>query len=209
MTFVSCDCPLPTAIGSLTAVTCNENLAQIVKIIFQRKQATPSFPAQDGTVGGAGLLASWTPFFAAVDATKVQGTPEFSEFVIPQVEGITYGGDDNSTIDGRQLISGASTVRATGAFLGLPAANLKELKEFSCENALTVYMVNEFGKVIGSSPDGTKFEGIEITTFFIGDGGNEGKNTFDKTTFGFNFKYGWRDNLAIVTGTDFSGRSLG
>ena len=141
MTFISCDCPLPAAITTLSAVTCNENLGQIVKLAIQRKQATAPFPDQTSGVGGAALLASWTVFKGAVDDTKITTTPEFSELTIPQVEGITYGGDDNSTIDGATLIVGGSTIRVTGQFLGLPAANLVELKAYSCENNLSVFKV--------------------------------------------------------------------
>lgn len=202
--FASCTCPTPAAIGTIGAFTCGENLGQIQKIIFQRRQTVKPFTA---------LLppdekASWTPLFASVNSTKVQITPFFENFIIPQVEAITEGGDDNTTLDGNAIVVGASQIRATGNFRSLPASILKALKAYNCEPDLTVYLVNEFSKIIGKSIDGTpeNFEGIPITEFFIGDGGNDGKNTQDKTAFGFNLRYGWRDTLYQVIPSDFDPR---
>ena len=206
MTFVSCTCPLPAAIGGITAVTCGENLGQIVKIAFQR--AGSPFIGFTGVLNHADLLASWTAKKAAADATKIQVTPFLENMVIPQVEAITEGGDDNSTIDGRVIVVGASTIQVTGQFRSLPAATLRELKAYSCENDLTAYFINEFGKIIGVSEDDVELAGIPIYEWFIGDGGSEGKNTQDKTIYRFNMNYGWRDYLKFVTPSDFNGRDL-
>ena len=208
MTFISCECPLPAAIGDLSQVACGENIGQIVKIAFQRRQAAAPFPGFAGAVGDADLQASWDVFKAAVDGTKIQTTPFMENVVIPAVEAITEGGDDNTTLDGQVIVVGASTISVTGTFRSLPAANLRELKQYACEGDLSVYLINEFGKIVGQSPDDVSFQGIPIKEFFVGDGGNEGKNTQDKTNFRFNMNYGWRDYLKIVTPTDFNGRDL-
>jgi hypothetical protein len=204
--FASCACPLPTEIGDIPALECGENLGQIQKIVFQRRQATgsPTF----ATLILPATLANWTTLKTASDATKVQTTPFFENFIIPHVEAITEGGNDNTTLDGTPLVVGASTVSVTGNFRSIPAAMLAALKAFNCENDLTIFMINEFGKIIGESTTlvSTDFRGIEITEFFIGDGGNEGKNTQDKTMFRFNLRYGWRDKLKFVTPSNFNAR---
>ena len=203
----NCQCPLPAALGDISAFTCAENLGQIQKIVIQRRQAVAPFPTQDATVLGAAVLASWTTYKGAVDGTKVVTTPFFEGFVIPVSEAILEGGDDNTTVDGAPVVVGATTVRAEGMFRGLPAAILKELKALVCENDLTVYMINEDGKIIGTSASGTLFAGIPVTSFFIGDPGVEGLNTNDKASFGFSLRFGWRDNLALVVPTDFDART--
>ena len=208
MTFASCTCPLPTAITNISDLTCGENMGQIQKIAFQRRQATAPFATfTGGTTGGADLLASWTALIGATDATKITVTPFFEAFVIPQVTPITEGGDDNTTLDGNPIVVGSSSITATGTFRSLTGEILREIKDYNCENDLTVFFINEFSRIIGTSADGTTLAGIPITSFFIGDGGNEGKNTQDKTVFTFNMRYGWRDRLAFVSPSDFDPRT--
>jgi hypothetical protein len=208
MTFASCICPLPAAITEIGDLTCGENIGQVQKIAFQRRQATPSFPTFSGSaVGSADLLASWTTLLAAADATHVTVTPFFENFVIPGSEGITEGGDDNTTLDGAPIVIGATTPQATGTFRSLTGELLRQLKEYNCENDLTVFLINEFSQIIGVSPNGTTFTGIPIQAFFIGDGDNNGKNTQDKTNFSFSVRYGWRDRLAFCVPTDFDPRT--
>ncbi len=202
--FASCACPGLSELAAIPAFTCGENLGQIQKIIFQRRQATgsPTF----ATLILPQTLANWTALLTETDDTKVVATPLFENFIIPAVEAITEGGDDNTTLNGVPLVVGASTISVTGNFRSIPAAILRALKAYNCEPNLTVFFVNEFDKIIGRSTTSasTDFRGIPISEFFIGDGGNEGKNTQDKTMFRFNLNYGWRDNLKFVTPTDFS-----
>lgn len=202
--FASCACPGLTELAAIPAYTCGENLGQIQKLIFQRRQATgsPTF----ATLILPQTLANWTALLTETDNTKVVATPLFENFIIPPVEAITEGGDDNTTLNGVPLVVGASTISVTGNFRSIPAEILRALKAYNCEPNLTVFMVNEFDKIIGrtTTPASTDFRGIPISEFFIGDGGAEGKNTQDKTMFRFNLTYGWRDNLKFVTPTDFS-----
>lgn len=205
--FSSCDCPLPAAISDITPITCPENWGQIQKLILQRRQVTSPFPTfAEAGVGGADLLASWTVLKGASDETKVQSTPFFDTFTIPPTEPITRGGNDNSTLDGIERVVGAGFALASGQFFGVPAAVLKQLKTFNCEE-LDVYFINEAGKIIGINPTGTEFKGFEVQTFFVGDPGSEGKNTEDKTMFRFNLPYGWRDNAVLVTPSDFNAKT--
>lgn len=207
--FVDCICPPAAALTAIPTLTCGENLGQIVKYAIQRKQASAPFPTKAGVgAGDAGLLASWTTLKAASDATKVTVGPFCENIVIPPVEAITEGGDDNSTLDGMPIVVGATVVQVTGQFRSLPGSILTVLKLLNCEPNLTLYLINEFGYLIGYSANGTTFAGIPIDNFFIADGGSEGKNTHDKTMFRWNLRYGWRDKLAIVKPADFSGRDL-
>lgn len=206
MGFGNCECPLPSTIPDLVAPVCAENLGQIQKIVFQRRQATAPFPTQDSVILGAAVIASWTTFLSAVDDTKLVTTAFFESFVIPGSTEILEGGDDNTTLDGKPVIVGATTSRATGMFRSMSSDVIKALKALQCELDLTVFMINEFGKIIGESPDGVVFQGIPISSLFVGDAGVEGKNTNDKANFGFSLAYGWRDDLVIVTPDDFNAK---
>ena len=208
MTFASCVCPLPAAITEIGDLTCGENIGQVQKIAFQRRQATAPFATFTGaTVGGADLLASWTTLLAAADATHVTVTPFFENFVIPGAEAITEGGDDNTTLDGVAVVIGATTPEVTGTFRSLTGELLRQLKDYNCENDLSVFLINEFSQIIGTSANGTTFAGIPIQSFFIGDGDNNGKNTQDKTNFRFAVRYGWRDRLAFCVPSNFDPRT--
>ncbi len=207
--FIDCLCPAPTALTQPAAITCGENLGQIVKLAIQRKQATAAFPTKVGSgVGDAGVLASWTARKAANDNTKIISTPFIEGFTVPPISAIKEGGDDNSTLDGIAVVVGTNTSVCAGFIRSLPASILLDLKKLNCEPNLEAYFINEFGYIIGMSANGTTFNGITISNFFMGDGGNEGKNSHDKTPFELSLRYGWRDKLAIVKPADFNGRDL-
>jgi hypothetical protein len=204
MTFASCLCPQAAATTEIGDLTCGENIGQVQKIVFQRRQATPSFPTFSGSaVGSADLLASWTTLLAAANGTHVTVTPFCENFIIPPITPITEGGNDNTTLNGVAIVVGAEFAEATGTFRSLTGELLRQIKDYNCELDLTVFLVNEFRQIVGTSPNGTTFTGIPIQSFFIGDGDNNGKNTQDKTNFRFAVSYGWRDRLAFCVPTNF------
>jgi hypothetical protein len=196
------ECPLPAAITDIPAFLCGEDFGQIQKIVFQRRQSVPTF----ATLAAAQLLAAWTPLLAAIDDTKAQTTPFFENFVIPGVTAITEGGDDNTTLDGVAVVTGRSTPLATGNFRSLPADIFTAIEKYNGEPNLTVFFINEYEKVIGHSENGTTFEGIPITEFFIGDKDASGKNTNSKNLFQFALRAGWTKKVKFMTPTDFNPR---
>lgn len=198
-----CSCPPLAALPALTAVTCGEDFGQIQKFVFQRRQptGTPTF-----TTATALLIATWTPLLAEVDDTKVTVTPFFENFTIAPVEAIKEGGDDNTTLDGIAKVVGQTAPSGGGWFRSLPSANFEELEKYICEVDMTVYLINEAGKIIGYNPTGTEFYGIPYTDFFIGDKGIQGKNTNDKNNFTISFRPGWSKKLKYLTPTDFDAR---
>jgi hypothetical protein len=196
-----CVCPPPEALPSISAFTCGEDFGQIQKFIFQRRLS-----ANIATLTAAALLATWTALLAETDVEKVTVTPFFENFVLPPVEALTEGGDDNTTLDGVARVVGRTTPTGTGNFASLPSSIYEELEVYNCEQDLTVYMINEFSQIIGYSANGTTFHGIPVTNFFIGDKGLNGKNTVDKNMFRVSFRAGWSKKLKRVTGTDFDAR---
>ena len=203
---MDCVCPRPAEIQSISAQDCPENLNQLQRIFFQRNGAG-TFTDETVGAGGFAAQASWTPLFTAADDTKITKTPLFENLVIPQGEPITEGGGDNTTLNGEVVVLGQGPISVTGTFRSIKNAIVKELKDYGCESkpgqapGLGLYFANEFGKLIGKQPGGTgnAVVPIPLTSFFISDAGNEGKNTDDKANFQFNFKEGWRDDLILVT----------
>lgn len=197
----NCDCPPPAAIADIPVNDCGLSLKQIQKFILARRSASAFATLILPTV-----LANWTTKLTAVDSTKHQVSPFVESVVIPAATPILEGGDDNTTIDGNPIVVGTGQIRVEGMFAELSSAVLVALKTLNCENDLMIYFINQDGKIWGKNPSGTIFTGIPITSFFVGDGGNEGLNTRDKSPVSFNLRYGWRDNLVSVIPSDFDAR---
>ena len=210
MAFGNCECPRAAEIADIPNFECADNIGQVQRIILQRRQNTPSFPTfTGGAAGSAELFASWTPLFAAGDASKVQITPFTENIIIPMVEAINEGGDDNTTIDGAPVVVGGTTPLVTGNFRGLTGDIEEALQAYNCEGEagnLTAFLINEFGKVIGVTRDGTDFTGIDIASWFVGNRGTEGKNANDKTMLQFSLRFGWSNRLKFVTPLDYDAR---
>lgn len=195
-----CACPAATALPTLPAITCLENFGQIQKIAFQRRQATAPF----ATVAAAQVIAGWQSFLDATDSTKIIVTPFFENFTIPGVVAKAEGGGDNSTLNGRPIPVDPDAVVAPGRFRSLPANVFKQLRALACETELTAYMINNAGKVIGHSRNGTTYEGIPVFNYFIGDKEALGFGTDDKNNFQFGLDPWWSTDLKYVTPTDFN-----
>lgn len=205
----ACVCPKPASLSDVLRATCKENLGQIQRFIFQRQADGNDFTV--GTLGLINLLASWTPLWIAADDTKVVSSPYVENFVIPRTEKAVEGGGDNTTIDGIEIVVGANAVTALGQIAETPSSILKALRKLMCEVDLQVYMINQYGQIIGrdlipASP-GTSVVGIPIQSFFVSDADNNGLNTRDKADFSFGLPFGWRDDLAIVKPTAFNAKT--
>lgn len=197
----ACACPAPASLTTILKLTCKENLGQIQRFLFQR--AGFVFDTEADPVTDIMLLASWTPLFAAVNATKVVSTPYVENFVIPRTEAVTEGGGDNSTLDGVEIIVGANAVRGIGQIAETPSNIIMQVRKLMCEPDLVVFMLNQWGQIIGRNQlpgtPGQEVIGIPVRSLFTSDSDNNGLNTRDKADFSFGLEYGWRDNLAVIT----------
>jgi len=205
----ACVCPQPASLTAILRATCKENLGQIQRFIFQRIHADNRFKV--GDLGLITALASWTPLFAAADNTKVVSSPYVENFVIPRTEAATEGGGDNSTIDGIEIVVGANAATAIGQISETPSSVLIALRKLRCEVDLSVFMINQYGQIIGRDgtpgSTGTDVIGIPVQSFFVSDSDNNGLNTRDKADIRFGLPYGWRDNLVITTPADFNAKT--
>lgn len=190
---LSITCPLPAAIGDITPVTCAENFGQIVKIAFQRTGNTFTDITDE---------TEWDTALAASDATKISITPFCENVLIPAGELITEGGDDNTTLFGQPIAVGKGSIQPTGRFRGLPAQTKRDLEKYIAEASvygnLGVYLINEFGQVIGSeSTKAVTADPFPISNFFISDVDSQGFNTNNFNNFSWTFRGGWSDNFSI------------
>jgi hypothetical protein len=198
----ACICPLPAALTSVPNQACPEDLGQIQKAVFQRR-GTNFVTA----VNAITALASWTAYFAAVGNTKTVITPFFESATITPPEAVTEGGNDNTTLDGNELVVGETNPIFNATFRSIQHLIVKAMRSLRCED-LVVYLINEYGQIIGSSTDnGVNVTGIPIKAFYIGTSGNEGKNTNDKAPMRFTMSANWRDTIWIANPIGFNAKT--
>lgn len=206
----TCVCPGPVSIPTIPKKTCVENFGQVIGWILQR----PGFIFDSAalvTPNDIKLLASWTPLFTAIDDTKVSRTPEIENFIIPRTAAKFEGGGDNTTIDGVAKIVGFDPAAAIGQIAETPGTIISVLRNLLlCEPALVAYGINRSGQILARNVTpgvpATKITGISIQSAFVTDEDNNGYATRDKADFGFSLAAGWRDDVVVITPTDFNAR---
>lgn len=195
-------CPPPAAIASIPAQACDFSLDQIVRIVFQRRQATSTFLSTGTTPKPITALSSWTPLLTAADSTKVQPTPLFDSLTIPPSEGQEEGGNDNSTIFGIPIDLGDTSIKVTGQHRNLESAVKAALDKYRSESqaskgasSLTVYLINRFGDIFHLSDKAGDPVGIPVYNYRLSSRGSEGFNQSDKVPFSFYLEPGWDQAL--------------
>lgn len=174
---VICSCPLPTALTAVGTFDCPEKLDQVVRLAFQRKQATPTF---DGTAGNdITVEADWNTRIAAVDNTKIVLSPFISGLTFPNSESIVNGGGDNTTVFGLPEYQGEGNITVEATLKDAPANIVDALDLLSCESkaqagkaGLTAFFFNRFSQIM----HGANFDAFEIYNFRLSSMGSEGYN---------------------------------
>lgn len=191
MSIGSCTCPLGTEIVDITDEACKFNFDLVIRIAFQRKQATAPFTV----VAPIETEASWDVFLAASDATKIQFTPIFAATEVPSSAPLTFGGDDNTTPFGEQQLIGETSPQFTSLFQGLDPVIKKQIVEYSCESDLSIYLIDASGNVGALSTTVDEHFGIPIKSFFVGSRSLGGRTDPDQSQMTFSFIPAWDDDL--------------
>ncbi len=142
-----------------------------------------------------------SPLITAVDDTKIVISPYLDTVVIPPSEAITVGGGDNTTLNGRQLVVGATNPIVTGEARSISAEIQAALQALELGEDLVWFGINQFNQLIGRDAypghPGENIVGIPLHALFVGDAGNEGFAKDDKTKIRFGVDYQWRNNIYI------------
>lgn len=193
---LGCNCPPSGTLTEIPSQLCDVNMGQIVRVAFQRRQA--SAPFVEGT-NPISEKASWDAFMGASDDTKIVITSDnVSNPTIEAGEAVTFGGGDNSTAYGTTLITDGNPSTFSVDFLGQSREQIEAMQELVCESSnLTCYFINNSGQIIASF-DGTDYAGFKVEAPFVGDSGNQGYGSFDTTMMTFQLPYGWSKTREIV-----------
>lgn len=203
-----CKCPAAAALPNIPNFTCAESFGQIQKVAFQRLYKSAGGKNSFTKDAGIGKLASWSPFLAAEDDTKIVISPYIQAPTAEAGAPRTFGGG-NETLGGIEEIIGREPTPFTGVIRKMPQSLIKALKELQCESDsqnLGVYLFDENGS-IGALQDpttATTYYPIPIRSLFFGDKTLGGLEAPDSNAVQWSFLPNWSDDLAILTPEDFN-----
>ncbi len=205
---------MPEALPDIPAPDCSFNLDQFIRMAYQRKQLVEPF--REGGLGGNSIRkkAAWLTFTTATDATKIVFSPFFANMVIPQSEGKTDGGNDNSTPFGVEDYVGEQPVKVEYEYRKQHPTVIEALRKFIQESiptvglyALTIYLFNKNGQILCIETDNagvTKHNGLPIFNNRISSRGSQGLNAPDINKAGFSFPAEWDAQVTLITPDDFN-----
>lgn len=211
---MNCNCPNDGILEDIVASDCPFDLKQIQRLAFAT-QGQVIWDSADGTGAGTegvpqidsalNTKADWEARRVAVDASKIVVTPLIGgDPIIEAGEAITEGGDDNTTLNGVQEVTGTSPSSFSCMFKSLSPASEKSMKALMCDK-LEVYFFTEGGRIVAQQIEGgATVKGFNIQSLFVSDRNNAGFGTRDTVTMSFQLPAGWSDNLILVDPADFN-----
>ena len=212
---MACNCPLPTALTTITATTCPEEIGQIQRAWFVRKgnviwdTATAGAANVPLTITGDLVteIAGWTVLKAAVDSTKVGFAPLFGgDITVAPGDAITQGGNDNSTLNGQTYFVAFPDSSFSARYDQLSAVQTANLKLLVCED-LEVYFINDAGDIIGDASVTGTFKGFDCTNVALQSRNVQGFATRDSNIMSFQLNADWDTTFEKQTPTDFKALS--
>jgi len=206
-------CPLATSLTDIPSSSCPENIGQIQRYWFVRKGVVvldtlaPYTNSTPLSVNGQDplLLATWNILFSAVDDSHVVLTPLIGgDSTVTAGSPVTFGGGDNSTLNGEQFVTAINPSDVSVRFDSLTASQISAFRTLTCEgNGLEVFLISQEGKIWGSQT-GDLFKGFDCTNVVLGSLTNSGFGTRDSNTMTFQLPFDWDETKAFLTPSDFN-----
>ncbi|RLI35950.1 hypothetical protein DRO66_06570 [Candidatus Bathyarchaeota archaeon] len=207
---------MPTALTVIPTTTCPEELGQIQRFIFVRRGGV-RWDTADPTATGKSTPASiqpnlptvsagWTTLKALSDDDKVIFTPLLGgDPTITPGDQITFGGGDNSTLNGETYHVAFNPADGSFRFDSLTAEQTAAMKELVCES-LEVYMINSDGDIIGERDtiDADLWHGFKVFNPALGGRNLAGFGTRDSNVLTLQLNDDWDTKFEKQTPTDFN-----
>jgi len=190
---LTCECPVPTAIGDIGDLTCPENVGQIQRLVFWRGGNSIA------TVAALILEATWTTLFAAADDTHAIFTPLIDNPVCEPGAVMTVG-SGNEVRNGIPKIVGNEPTNFVFTMRNFTPAIIRAIKELMCEPSMEVIFVQEDSKFVHVI-DGVLVKGFPVQGLRISDKKIGGLNALDEHTLEFKCPENWSDYLTITDPT--------
>lgn len=200
------NCPLPSTLTSLTVTTCGERFGQIQKMAFRLKQSADTF-----TEASIILKATWQGYLDSDTATKILVSDYMPNLVLPTSEPATFGGNDNTTINGLPLVTGYNLANGTATFLDLPSEKVKEYSTIITpqtsvggDTNIEVFFFGEGGSIICQLDSAGKPKGFPLYNFIVSDVTSGGVNQPNIHNITFSLAPKWSENLVVYKPTAFN-----
>lgn len=195
-----CQCPLGNALPDLDISECKEDFGQVQRVIFQRVYKTPGV-FNELTDTEIKSLESMTPFFAAVDGTKMLISPFLNAPTTEPGAAKTFG-SGNQVVGGIPINIGREPTAFTSKmYKEAQKTTIKSMKQLMCEN-IGVYLIDENGSIgckeVGES-SAKKYRPFPIRELFVGDKNLGGLEEPDGNDCNWHFLPNWSDDFVIVT----------
>lgn len=196
-------CPVPTCLGSITAITCPEDFGQIQKLIFWR---SGNSIATDVLVK---TQSTWTTLKAAADSTKAVVTP-FLSGLTTEIGKAKEFGSGNDVRNGIPIVVGSDPTKVTVKLYEYPQQTIRDLKALMSESLLEVILVNENGWFgMRKTAAGVINYGFPIQSFFVSDKNLGGFDQPDHNELSFQLPANWSDYFTVIDPTaNFSALDL-
>jgi len=209
---LDCSCPDDGILADIPTSDCPFDLKQIQKLIFSTAgnvawnilaevaEGKPIITAR------LDILADVAVQLAAADNTKIVVTPFIGgDPIIEAGEAITEGGNDNSTLNGVELVTGTGPSKFTAVFKSLTPAQEEGLKLAMCKN-IEIYLISQKGRIYAYQPDSAvdSITGFPTQAFWVGDRGNQGFGTNDTVAIQFSMPSGWSSKMIEVDPVDYN-----
>ncbi len=165
-----CPCPLPDALGTIPASTCDIQWDKINKMSICRQRIWESTTTQEvSTVDQIKTLSEWSADLSASDDTRQFITVRVGNFVMVPGAARTVDYDGNTTATGSYE---STTVNFD--YQGIGSDELEEMRKLTCEPTLFAIFFDSDKNIIHGL-NGTVINGFElaIKTFTSTDMGQE------------------------------------
>ena len=181
---VTCTCPPPAALPSVSNQVCDEKYGNITRFIFGRT-SDPFVDVTDETEFDTRLAAAGT--------NKIVLSPFLSDVEFPSSEIIKTAKDDKSSPFGQGFRVGETSPTVAAMLKNLEATIKDELKGLECYEDLGIMIVDSNGGIgaIGS----TDF--IPISNFFVGTRGFGGIDEVDTYSVNGDLEPCWDQGLQL------------
>ena len=201
-----CACPDVSILTTIPAQTCSFDLKQLQRVIlFEQGEIIfdstggVSVPNPPATLD-ISKKADWDTLLALADSHKAIITPLIGGD--PQIvagEPITEGGNDNSTLNGEELITGVGSAIFSANFKGIEPAIERALQAAGCKTIEAIF-VNADGDFVAHeiTPGSATYTGFKLTSYFFSDRANSGFGTKDQHEMRFSLAPGWSNNLVKI-----------
>ncbi|WP_426491081.1 hypothetical protein [Hymenobacter sp. 102] len=195
------DCVRPASLTAPAKVDCAVHFGQTVRMAIGRRGA---FAAAFATAAALATQAAWNAAITAGGDDKIILTPIYVNPQIPQSEAQFLGENDNTSVNGKGILTGYNAVKYTADFIGLPSAVKKDLAKIENESRaelgvdpVEMMLITPDNRIIYNELD-AKPAGIPFSNFYLQSAGSTGFKGLNTNTFGLSLDGKWDEDVAIA-----------